>query len=111
MASDQHGDGADREPRDGESWDGAGHVRPVPPGVPNAPEDDAVGRLKVTSPRLENDEIALTPVGRREVLGVGGSSGQTEQRTSSSRAVHDPTVGLDDSEQATLSGGESDGAE
>ena len=63
---------------------------------------DAVDRLKVTSPRMEIDEIQLTAVGRREVLGLGGSSGQTEQKTTSSRAVHEPTVGLDDSEQVTL---------
>lgn len=31
---------AEREPHDGESWDGAGHVRPVPPHVPPTPEGD-----------------------------------------------------------------------
>lgn len=63
---------------------------------------DAVDRLKVTSPRMEIDEVRLTPVGRREVLGVGGGSGETEQKTKSNRAHHEPAVGLDDSEQVTL---------
>ena len=30
---------ASNQPRDGESWDGAGHVRPVPAGVPMTPEE------------------------------------------------------------------------
>lgn len=34
------GDEADRDPGDGESRDGAGHIRPVPPGVPPRPEED-----------------------------------------------------------------------
>jgi len=63
---------------------------------------DAVDRPKVTSPRMEIDEARLTPVGRREVLGVGSSSGQTKQKTKSSRAVHEEEVGLDDTEQVTL---------
>lgn len=37
---DGSGDGPDRSPRDGESWDGTGHIRPVPPGVPPRPEGD-----------------------------------------------------------------------
>jgi len=28
-----------REPGDGESYDKNGNIRPVPPGVPNAPEE------------------------------------------------------------------------
>ena len=28
-----------REPTDGESYDQNGNIRPVPPGVPNYPED------------------------------------------------------------------------
>ena len=30
-----------REPRDGESYDTNGNIRPVPPGVPNTPDEDA----------------------------------------------------------------------
>jgi len=40
VPSDQSGDELDREPGDGESYDGAGHVRPVPAGVPMTPEED-----------------------------------------------------------------------
>jgi len=36
--------------------------------MPSDRSGDAVDRLKATSPRLDNDEIALTAVGRREVL-------------------------------------------
>ncbi|WP_418283894.1 hypothetical protein [Halorubrum sp. DTA46] len=38
MSSDKFGDEPDREPGEGESWDGADHIRPVPPGVPPTPE-------------------------------------------------------------------------
>lgn len=103
MASDRHGDELAREPRDGESRDGAGHIRPVPPGVPNAPESDAVERLKVTSPRLEQDEFTLTPCGRPD-----RPDARRLNQTSSTRAVYEPTVGLDDSEQATLGEGDPD---
>ena len=30
---------SEREPRDGESYDKNGRIRPVPPGVPNTPEE------------------------------------------------------------------------
>lgn len=40
--SEQLGDELPREPGDGESYDGAGHVRPVPPHVPPTPEVDDV---------------------------------------------------------------------
>ena len=63
---------------------------------------DAIDRLKTTSPRLDNDEIALTAVGRREVLGVGDNSGRVKQTTNSRRAHAEQTAGLDDSEQVTL---------
>ena len=63
---------------------------------------DGADRLKVTSPRLDNDEIALTAVGRREVLGLGDNSGRVKQTTSSRRAHAEQKVGLDDSEQVTL---------
>lgn len=36
--ADKFGDGADREPGEGESWDGRGGIRPVPAGVDPAPE-------------------------------------------------------------------------
>ena len=29
---------SERDPRDGESYDKNGHIRPVPPGVPNSPD-------------------------------------------------------------------------
>ena len=39
MPAEDDGD-IDREPGDGESYDGAGHIRPVPAHVPPTPEVD-----------------------------------------------------------------------
>lgn len=64
--------------------------------------------LKVTSPRLEIDEVPLTAFGRREVLRPRSTWGRGYNNTKSSRAVHKKKVGLDDSEQVTLDGGSCD---
>lgn len=37
--TEAHDRSTGRRPRDGESRDGRGGIRPVPPGVPNVPED------------------------------------------------------------------------
>jgi hypothetical protein len=37
---ERHSDAIERKPRDGESYDQNGTIRPVPPCVPNKPEEE-----------------------------------------------------------------------
>lgn len=64
----------------------------------NDTESEAVKRLKVTSPRLEQDEFELTPCGRPD----RPDARRVQQDTKSSRASNEDEVGLDDTEQVTL---------
>jgi len=58
----------------------------------------AVERLKVRSPRLDQDEFELTPSGRPD----RPDARRLDQRTKSSRATSDDNPRDDPGEQATL---------
>jgi len=68
-------------------------------------QDTAEGhQLKVTSPRLDQEEFGLTPVGSRELYGPRErSDAAPEQSTKSSRATYEPdSEVVEQTEQAVI---------